>query len=148
MNFILDSMLGKLAKLLRILGYSAEYRKDGIRKEELDALDGTVLTRKRGWKGQGNVVVLYEDNPYNQLVELYELGLVELSEDRMFTRCVECNGELEEVDREEVFGLVPEFVYQSYSRFARCRKCGKIYWEGSHTEHITENLRKLLGENG
>lgn len=148
MNFVLDAMLGKLAKLLRILGYSAIYKKEGIGEDEVENIDGIALTRKRAWKDKKNVVVLYEDNPYNQLVELLEKGLIKWDEERVFTRCVECNGLLEDIDREEAFGLVPDYIYRSFSKFVRCKDCGKVYWEGSHTENISKNLKNLLREDG
>jgi uncharacterized protein with PIN domain len=60
------------------------------------------------------------------------------------SRCIECNRELIPVNKEEIEFLVPEFVFHNYSNFRRCPSCGKVYWQGSHTEGIRDLLQDLL----
>jgi uncharacterized protein with PIN domain len=48
------------------------------------------------------------------------------------------------VDKEEIEFLVPEFVFHNFSNFRRCPSCGKVYWQGSHTEGIRDLLQDLL----
>jgi Mut7-C RNAse domain-containing protein len=45
-----------------------------------------------------------------------------------FSRCLRCNEELEEANRESLNGRVPG----EYDRFWTCRQCDHVYWQGSH----------------
>jgi len=40
---------------------------------------------------------------------------------------------------------VPEPIAARYTRFARCAGCSRIYWEGSHWEHMRAMLGPVLG---
>jgi uncharacterized protein with PIN domain len=55
---------------------------------------------------------------------------------RPYTRCMECNGDLEAAERAAVANSVPLQVYLVYRDFRRCARCHRVYWRGSH-------LRKL-----
>jgi uncharacterized protein with PIN domain len=48
---------------------------------------------------------------------------------------------LEEIRKEAAEGLVPAFVYEKCAHFRRCPLCGKIFWPGTHGEHVEEYLR-------
>ncbi len=143
-RFVLDNMLGKLAKILRVLGYDAEYLKEGF--SNITVVDGETLylTKRRAFAKKKGFVVLTENNPYRQLVELLKKGLVSWDDKRAFTRCIECNSPLKEVSREDVFGLVPDFVYATHSKFALCPSCGRVYWDGTHTDNMRKRLKELL----
>jgi uncharacterized protein with PIN domain len=62
-----------------------------------------------------------------------------------FTRCTRCNGTLREASKQQVAGRVPTRVLLERERFARCRGCGQVYWEGSHVERMRRTLGRLLG---
>ena len=49
-----------------------------------------------------------------------------------FTRCVTCNGLLEEVAKAEVEEHLPPMTRQLYHEFRRCTRCRKTYWAGAH----------------
>ncbi len=144
-GFVLDSMLGKLVKILRVLGYSADFVRDGFGSLTRFDPDFLYVTRRRSFSGRPGFVVVRENNPYRQLMELRDMGLVSWRDDKVFTRCIECNHTLERLEREDAFGLVPDFVYRTCVRFARCPQCGRVYWEGTHTENMTRRLKELLG---
>jgi uncharacterized protein with PIN domain len=59
-------------------------------------------------------------------------------------RCPECNGELEIAPSESVKKGVPARIATEHEEFWRCRKCGKIYWEGSHWKNIKEFYGRVL----
>jgi len=40
--------------------------------------------------------------------------------------------------------LVPPYVFETQTDFRRCPGCGRIYWGGTHREHIRSRLEKLL----
>lgn len=160
-RLILDAMLGRLARWLRVLGYDAAYDPH-IEDEELvrRALDeGRVLVTRdtrlpEEWRVAG-VVVLGRDEPLGQLTELADrLGLRPEAGWRarpLFTRCTVCNAVLEPVPPEEVAEEVPERVLEGRDTFRRCPKCARIYWEGSHVERMRRTLWRALepeGESG
>ena len=60
-----------------------------------------------------------------------------------FSRCVQCNGQLFGVDKEEVAGQIPEETYARIGIYYQCDHCQKIYWRGAHwkkLEHLVNNM--------
>ena len=150
MKFLVDRMLGKLAKALRLLGYDAIY----CQNEDLTQLirlareqDRVILTRNTklvARKPEDRVVRIINDPPKLQLRELYEKGYIAFSEAKSFSRCLICNVLLEGMTRKEVEGKVPDFIFHSYQEFCRCSQCGRIYWPGSHQQHMQKRIREML----
>ena len=60
-----------------------------------------------------------------------------------FSRCAECNIVLESVSKENVREQVPPYVFQTQTRFLRCRRCGKVYWRGTHWARIVGQIEDL-----
>jgi uncharacterized protein with PIN domain len=63
-----------------------------------------------------------------------------------FTRCLSCNGLLEPVDKATVAEQIPADVGESSSEFRRCAACGKVYWRGSHYEHLRRFVEAVLAD--
>lgn len=149
-RFAADRMLGKLAKWLRVLGYDVVYLKRGGNEEILEQLQEgrTLLTRNRragSWHKKGKVFVVKANEPQKQLREIVEgLGLTR-SDVTLFSRCLSCNRQLDTVSKEEVREEVPEYIYQTHNQFYRCYDCGKVYWSGSHSERMRQQLEEILG---
>ena len=57
-----------------------------------------------------------------------------------FTRCSVCNRRLAPLSREEARNRVPSHVYRTQQEFCRCPECGRVYWRGTHWEHMKEVL--------
>ncbi|WP_456369091.1 Mut7-C RNAse domain-containing protein [Thermococcus sp.] len=153
MRFIADMMLGRLARWLRLYGYDTLY---GIKDDDeivRIALkeDRIILTRdsalaERAKKLGVKVFLLSSNSLEEQIKELKNLG-VEFRE--LFppnARCPKCNGPIKPVPKEEVKGKVPPKVYELYSEFYVCQKCGQIYWPGRQWEEMLKMDRKLRGE--
>jgi uncharacterized protein len=146
-RFALDVHLGKLAKLLRMLGFDAAYGNDAEDEELVRAArrDGRIiLTRDRGLLKRRAVTHGYlvrSTAPREQLVEVVKrfdlAGGV-----RVFTRCMECNAELAAVSKQEIVHMLPPVVASVYSDFSRCPSCTRVFWRGTHWE----SMRKLVGE--
>jgi len=153
MRFIADVMLGRLARWLRIMGYDVLYS-NSYSDEELariaDQEDRCLLTRDRELLSRFRVaksVLVDSGDLREQLRELSEkLGLV-VGKD-VFTRCVRCNGELQDADKRDVRDLVPEYVYATVERFSRCGGCGRIYWPGTHVQRMRTGLEEIFGGDG
>jgi uncharacterized protein len=151
-KFYCDEQLGKLARWLRIIGQDTAFARD-IADDELlrraRAELRIVLTRDTRLAARADgveVVWLTENYPFHQLREVVELFAGRLVI-RVFSRCPDCNGEVEAVAKDAVRDLVPPFVFMSQERFTRCRSCGKIYWQATHHARIDLQLRQVLGEH-
>jgi hypothetical protein len=150
MKFLVDRMLGKLAKALRLLGYDAIY----FQGEDLTQLirlareqDRVILTRNTklaARKPEDRVVRIANDHPRLQLRELHEKGAIVLNEKASFSRCLVCNVLLDVMERKEVEGKVPDFIFHNYQEFYRCSQCGRIYWPGTHQQHMQKTIQDIL----
>lgn len=147
MKFILTKELGRLATWLRILGYDADfYRQDNLSTLIITALrqERIILTRNtRMAKYAGPRIVRIESDFVGQQIKqvMANLKLKPQPKD-MFTRCVICNIELEDIAKKCVRNKVPEHVYQTQKNFLHCPRCKKIYWQGTHWG----NARKYLND--
>lgn len=152
-RFVLDVNLGKLARWLRLLGFDARYRNDfsdaevaRISAEE----DRIALTRDRALLHQKIIRHGYwvrADEPSRQVREVAaRYGLA--SRVQPFHRCLECNGLIAVVEKEEVLHLLEPRTKRYYETFFRCSGCGKVYWKGSHYAGILAKLQRVLGERG
>ncbi|HOE52110.1 MAG TPA: Mut7-C RNAse domain-containing protein [Methanomassiliicoccales archaeon] len=145
-RFLLDGMLGSLARWLRIMGYDAMYVRDASDADMLARLvgnDRTLLTRDRQLadRAGGGGLYLEEGELEGQLLTVVErFGLS--TEGRM-ARCSACNGELEAVGKEAVAGLVEAGTLSGHAEFWRCRDCGKIFWQGAHWRTIRDRLQRV-----
>ncbi len=150
MKFLVDRMLGKLVKGLRMFGYDTLYYRgnDTYQLFRLAREEGRVILTRRSKlvpkRPDDQVVRIREDRPWAQLKELIEKGWITLHEEALFSRCLLCNRLLEEASREEVEGCVPEFIFYQHEHFFRCPQCQKIYWPGSHQEHMNQKIRELF----
>jgi uncharacterized protein with PIN domain len=149
MTFIADRTLGKLAKWLRILGYDAVYWRiddpEGILRRARQ--EGRTLITKdtKLYKGKGSLeaLLIREDNPFRQLLELVDHFRLPLTKERLFSRCLTCNALLEAIDPEEAKGEVPDYIYHTHGAFSRCPSCQKVYWAGTHYRHMTMLVERL-----
>ncbi|OGC89345.1 MAG: hypothetical protein A2142_02760 [candidate division Zixibacteria bacterium RBG_16_48_11] len=148
MKFICDDMLGKLARLLRALGFDTFYQKD-IQDHQLlrKALEEerVVVTRDRKLvqvKTVPKYVLIWSDRPLAQLEELLQKLSVSLDRENVFSRCLECSTILKRVEKEKVKEKVYPYVYQTQENFWHCPTCDKIYWAGTHIQRMQEKLKK------
>jgi uncharacterized protein with PIN domain len=154
LKFIADSMLGRLARWLRLLGYDTLYFTDiedslllRIARDEHRVL----LTRDRGIvkvRGLGPHLLLSENNSFAQLEKvIHFFDLMRTGElPPLHSRCTVCNGVLADITKEQARGHVPEYVFETTSSFRRCTECNRIYWKGTHTDRIDKKLSELLKE--
>ncbi len=145
-RFIIDVMLGNLAKWLRILGFDSRC----IRLESREQVVGfaregfLIVTRQRRWCAFENVFCPGSNDPGEQLRELISHIPVDPCEFRLLRLCIRCNLLLDALPRDEAFGLVPDYVYETNTVFHRCPGCGRVFWAGSHPKRIMDRLRKIL----
>jgi hypothetical protein len=141
-RFALDVHLGRLARMLRLVGFDAAYRNDWSDDElaELAPREGRILlTRDRGLLMRRAITHGYcvrAAHPEHQLVEVlqrFDLG----GDLRPLTRCLACNGVLQEIAANEVeAGAVPPDIRATPQRLVRCSDCRRVYWDGSHVRRL------------
>jgi uncharacterized protein with PIN domain len=147
-RFLVDRMLGKLARWLRILGYDTAYlpqlspegiMREGRRQGRLILTRDTRLLRR---KDAPPFVFVHGDRFREQLHQVVDtLHLDPLR--ALFTRCVECNRTLEEVAKDKLHDRVPEYVWQTQNEFRRCPECHRLYWGATHRDHVLAELQRL-----
>lgn len=149
-KFGADRMLGRLARMLRLLGYDTTYAVS-VTTEELRRLaleEGrTILTRgeiSRRFPSVERILSLKSEIPGEQLREVVTHFSLD-TRSGLWTRCTVCDGPIQKVDKPEVESLVPPKVFAVYAEFFRCTDCRHVYWRGSHVERILKNLDSLLG---
>jgi len=151
-RFILDVHLGKLARYLRMLGFDTAYQPhcDDVTIIDLSLQQQRIiLTRDLGILKQNRVTHGYwlrHTEPWEQLLEVM-LALDLFSQAQPFTRCMECNGPIDHVDKTAITGRIDADILQRFEAFWQCRGCMKIYWRGSHYEHMLRQVEKFKEES-
>ncbi len=147
-RFVADTHLGKLARHLRMAGFDTLHGNDWDDDRIVAAAARerrTILTRDKGMLRRSQVERGYFVRSVASEEQLPEV-VAALQLERLlapFTRCRECNAPLEEVPRESVADRLPAKVRGLYERFKRCPGCDRIYWKGTHFEHMTAVLARI-----
>jgi uncharacterized protein len=149
MTFLVDCMLGKLAKWLRILGFDAVYfsraedddllalaRREG---RALLSRDHALLGRAKGLASLLIESEVWQDQVRQVLARFDLAGSV-----RPYTRCLECNVPLKSLSRDEAANLVVPFAHERAGAFALCPSCGRAFWPGTHQEAMQSQIDELL----
>ena len=140
---LLDAMLGRLARWLRLMGYDATYMADTDDIEIVRAARAQkrlVLTRDRGLAARRAVeAVLIASQDLDDQIEqvMNEVGP---PPQPAVPRCVVCNTPLEPLSLEAARARVPPYGWRTKSSFARCPACKRLYWPGTHWKAIQERL--------
>ena len=150
MTFIADSMLGSLARWLRAMGQDVVY--DAFMPDHLllrrAREEGRVLltrdTRMLLVRDLPPYLFISQDRLEDQLGQVLNHFSLTPREEDFLTRCLECNGALEQVDKAAVKELVPPYVFATQESFRRCPGCGRIFWAGTHLPRLREKLRRLV----
>jgi len=157
MKFIADSMLGRLARWLRLLGYDTAYYSHiekslllRISREEERILltRDTRLVRVRGLTQH---LLLTDNDPLEQLKKVITTFALfppgkspESFMSPVIGRCTLCNSILENVSKEQAKGRVPEYVLLTTETIKKCPGCEKYYWKGTHQERFRRILIDIL----
>mgnify|MGYP000633816415 CR=1 FL=1 len=148
-RFIVDAMLGHVARWLRLLGYDTLYSRSyedwkilKVAEEE----DRIVVTRDLGLfrraRKKGLRAMYVEEPAVEKVLALLSSKYgIRLHFDKNDTRCPVCNGVLRyTTSLVEVAGKVNEAIAVRYKEFWICTKCGKVYWQGRHWRNINQIL--------
>lgn len=150
-SFMVDHMLTKLGKYLRIIGSDAEWHCP-CRTQELilRATDeGRVfLTRNRRipteYPPPDRLMTIDATDPVEQLHEVVRAFQLD-PRCLLFSRCIRCNvALLEVVNKDYVRERVHPNVIKHYDRLYTCPQCHTVFWKGSHVRNTCRKLRLPL----
>jgi len=149
--FVVDKSLGTLAKWLRILGYDTIYEPEGSGRKFYDRLEDhrILITRSKKTQklwGDHHHVFITSNLLVEQLKQVVGQIGIERNDTRPFSRCIHCNLPIGEVDKSDIYGLVPDYIWETHDVFNRCRQCKRIYWSGSHAERSMERINQLFSQ--
>jgi uncharacterized protein with PIN domain len=115
LRFIADSMLGKLAKWLRLAGLDVSYKndiEDHVLIDQALSEDRIILTRDRNIKKRKivkNCLLIHSDHLEEQIRQFFETYRIKDTE-RSFCRCIRCNTLLKDIGKHALKGKVPSYV--------------------------------------
>lgn len=147
-TFAADVMLGGLARYLLLAGRDCFYRRhidDPNLAQLAHRQDRVLVTKDRRLLERHRDLPAFNpssDDPeeqFQRVVEEYELIL---QREDLFSRCPECNMELESVRKESVREQIPERTRQWLDEYYQCPYCEKIYWKGSHYRAIRDRFEE------
>lgn len=156
-SFLVDAMLGNIARKLRIFGYDTLYLKDtsdtsilGIAMREKRILltrDKELFRRviKEGIKG---MLLEQYDEIGNIAYILSKCGIPRLCFDTGVARCSNCNVILTFRKAVDVAGFLPLNIVKNNPNFFQCMNCGRIYWEGKHVSCLRLLAKRINSRIG
>jgi uncharacterized protein with PIN domain len=147
--FAADRTLGRLVKWLRLMGFDTVFESDATAGsyKAFHTSNRILLTRIRrvldNCPPQRGILIEAND-PGRQIRQVIaHLGLDYGTLDP-FTRCLRCNTELVAVKRSDVFGKVPDYIWETQAQFNQCPGCDRIFWRGSHIQRSGQRLYDLF----
>ena len=147
-RFVLDGHLGRLAAYMRMLGFDCWYERfadDDMLATIASKEARVLLTRDVGLLKRREIERAYcvrHDLPHDQLREVSRRFALH-PHFRPFQRCMDCNGQLRAVSKDEVIDHLPPHTRETKNDFSRCLNCGKVYWRGSHHARMLEWIEEL-----
>lgn len=149
-RFILDVHLGKLARMMRLFGFDTIYETSlddpeiinlGIQQKRF------ILTRDKKLLMRSDISYghwIRNTDPIDQMDEIL-LNFDLYDQINPFSRCLNCNGHLQSVEKKKIEDKLPPRVRKYYQYFQQCTSCHKIFWRGSHYERMSKRLSKNYG---
>jgi len=147
-KFLLTSELERLARWLRLLGFDAvltDSGKTATWARHCSLQNRILLTRTRknaNLKTIHRFLIVVSENHQEQLKQV--VSELRLTNFRVFSRCLYCNRAVFAISKDKVLQRLPEKVRNREEHFTCCRKCGKIYWKGTHFEAMLQTLNRSL----
>lgn len=140
-KFVADINVIRLGRLMILLGFDVLYAShldDQDIANIAEQQQRIVLTRDIQMLKRNQIVYarwVRENQSYDQLVEIVQFfGLQK--QVRLFSRCVLCNLAIAEVEKGTVVHRLEPKTKKYFHSFKQCPGCGKVYWKGSHYDHL------------
>ncbi len=152
MLFLVDAMLGNIAKKLRLFGFDSEYFSDiddsklieKAKNENRTIISRDRLLIDRAKKNEISSIYITKEKEVDQFLEILESTHLQLDEISGNTaRCPKCNSSTSQIDKLKIRNKIPEGVLEYNDKFWKCEGCDQIYWEGTHIKNLQEFARKI-----
>jgi hypothetical protein len=147
-RFVVDGHLGKLARMLRLLGFDTLYRRDAedawLVQVAVES-ERALITRDRPLLMHAVVTDGYcprspdVDEQITEMMRRFDLWRAM----QPYTRCLRCNGLLERVEKAAVLAQLEPLTRIHYTDFRRCAECGHVYWPGSHFAKLDARIERI-----
>jgi len=152
MLFLVDGMLGNIAKKLRLFGFDSEYFSnidDSKLIEKAKNENRIIISRDRhlidrAKKNEVLSIYVTKENEIEQFLEILEttnLQLNGISGD--VARCTKCNSTTSQISKLKIGNKIPQEVLEFNDKFWKCDKCEQIYWEGTHIKNLQKFVHKI-----
>ena len=147
-RFIADVHLGKLARMLRLLGFDVLYQ-NSYTQLELVAIalqEDRVLLSKNSLLPKRipalRFLLIQSNDSFQQLDQV--LHHLQTKDFQPFTRCLVCNGTLRSVIKEAIADQLQLDTAKYFEEFWQCENCKHIYWKGSHYNRMVRLVERLF----
>ena len=149
-RWLVDEMLGRLARYLRFVGCDTVYARDVTDDELIDRAEREgriLLTRDRELSRRAPHAFRVESPILADQWRAVRAAWPDVPTTVRFDRCSLCNGLLEASDAAGHGSPSPRpgpAQHPSTPTF-RCQECGHLYWDGSHTARIRAQIAAWEG---
>jgi uncharacterized protein with PIN domain len=149
-KFLADSMLGKLARWLRMLGHDVTYNvtlNDSellqlAKKEKRVLLTKDLELYKRAVSRGVDTFYVEGATESQRLAEIAKRYSLALVIDMDKANCPVCNAKLEQTPKAKLTSELEKNTFTYYDKFWKCPNCGQIYWQGAHWKQISNTLNE------
>ncbi len=123
-KFLADSMAGDVARNMRMLGHDTEYHPHMTQYDTLQyaKTTGRIILTKNQWLLKKGVCTIYATTTHGIMKKIVDTFGIATDVIVSKSRCSICNGEQRDMDGTR----------------RQCILCGKIYWDGTHIEHMQQ----------
>lgn len=148
-KFVVDTMLEKLARWLRIIGCDVVFDSKMDLKELINIANSqsrVFITRRRYLPEDIEIKRLHKlfnenfEAQFRNVVETFEIDYKE----NIFTICTKCNLKVVKVGKDTVKDRVPEMSWNGFEEFYECPGCKKVFWKGAHFKNTIKKLEKMM----
>ena len=148
MNFVVDGMLGKLARWMRMMGHDAQYSTsltdvmlvDIAKKENRFLLTRDLALYQLAASKGIDAYYVEGETETDRLAEISARFGIPLEIDLIQSHCPKCNAKIKSVPKEEIAAKVEKNTLLYYNEFWSCPNCGAVYWQGAHWTKIRATL--------
>jgi uncharacterized protein len=149
-KFIADSMLGSLARWLRMMGHDVVYDvslEDSqilelSKKENRNVLTKDLELYQRAIRRSIDAFYFEGKKEFEYLAELAKRYGLNLEIDMDKSHCPVCNTPLKSTPKEQLLRKLEKNTLIYYDKFWRCPNCRQIYWQGAHWKQIIYTLNQ------
>ncbi|XP_074281617.1 uncharacterized protein LOC141606401 isoform X2 [Silene latifolia] len=157
-KFLCDVMVEGLAKHLRCVGIDAAvpYSKKPDSRELIEQAlkeKRVLLTRdaklfRHDYLLKNQIYRVRSLLKNEQLLEVIQTFQLNISEDRLMSRCTKCNGRFiqkplttdEAIQAAKGFQKIPSCLFNKNLEFWKCMDCNQLYWEGTQYHNAVQKF--------